>query len=148
MPDSLDFMNEVIDGVLAGSLDAAESLLTSQAYLLNATFATEIIAARESQYIAEGEFHANIALRAQNQCQRTLRTLLEFKNPKRATFIKQQNNLQVTQAEDEKEKGVEPANEVLEHDHESRLDTRAPQEASRSNQDLETVGKIHRPKDS
>jgi hypothetical protein len=41
--------------------------------------------------------------------------LFEYKNLKRATFIKQQNNLQINQAGEEKEKSVKPANKILEH---------------------------------
>lgn len=36
--------------------------------------------------------YAEIALKAQNQSRRTLATLAEIKHPRRATFIKQQNN--------------------------------------------------------
>ena len=64
-----------------------------------------------------------MAFRAQARCNRTLRTLLEFKNPKRATFIKQQNNMQINQANEEKEKTLNPTNKILEVNYESKVGT-------------------------
>lgn len=138
---------DAIKAVHGDSLRVAESMLVSQAYVLNATFNTAITSARKSEYLPSSEYHANLALRAQNQCQRTLKTLLEYKNPKRATFIKQQNNLQINQAEEKKEKNIKPANELLEVDHDARLDTGTPQESIRGNQEVETVGEVHRAED-
>ncbi len=37
----------------------------------------------------------SLALRAQNQSRKTIATLVELKNPKKLTFIKQQNNAQI-----------------------------------------------------
>ena len=147
MMQSFNYIMDSIKAVHGDSLMVAESMLVSQAYVLNATFNTAITSARKSEYLPSAEYHANLALRAQNQCQRTLKTLLEYKNPKRATFIKQQNNLQINQAEEKKEKNVNPANELLEVNHDARLDTGTPQEASRGNQEMETVGEVHRAED-
>ena len=146
--DLLQSFHEVVEAIKAvhgDSLRVAESMLVSQAYVLNALFNTQTASAIKSNYIPEAEMHANIALRAQNQCNRTLKTLLEYKNPKRATFIKQQNNLQINEAE-KSEKNIKPANELLEVNHDARLDTGTPQEASRGNQEVETVGEVHRAK--
>ena len=144
--DVHEFLSEVIGNVNNGDMTAPESLLVNQAYTLNKVFHTQITKAHDSKFIEQGQFHSDMAFRAQAQCNRTLRTLLEYKNPKRALFIKQQNNLQINQASEEKEKSVKPANELLEIDHESRLDTGAPQEAIRGDKTLETVEGIHRPK--
>jgi hypothetical protein len=143
-----DFISEVVSNVNDGDLTAPESLLVNQAYTLNRVFHNQITKAHDSKLIEQGQFHSDMAFRAQAQCNRTLRTLLEYKNPKRATFIKQQNNLQINHANEEKEKSVKPANELLENDHESRLDTRAPQEAIRGDKTLETVERVHRPKNA
>ena len=141
---SFDYVMDSINAVHDDSLKVAESMLVSQAYVLNATFNTAITSARSSEYLPSAEYHSNLALRAQNQCQRTLKTLLEFKNPKRTTFIKQQNNMQINQTEEKKEKNIKPANELLEVNHDARLDTGTPQEAGAGNQEVEAVGKVHR----
>ena len=143
---SIEDVVEAIKSVHGDSLKVAESMLVSQVYTLNALFNTQTASAIKSNYIPEAEMHASIALRAQNQCNRTLKTLLEYKNPKRATFIKQQNNLQINEAENS-EKNIKPANELLEVNHDARLDTGTPQEASRGNQEVETVGEIDRAED-
>ena len=91
--------------------------------------------------------HANIAFRAQSQCNRTLKTLLEYKNPKRsATFIKHQINTlnqQINEAE-KSEKEINLANEILEVNHESRLDPRKTEETIGSDTPLETLGEDDR----
>jgi hypothetical protein len=135
-------VGEAISAVHNDSLKVAESMLVSQVYVLNSLFNAHASAEIKSRYIEEKEMHANIALRAQNQCNRTLKTLLEFKNPKRATFIKQQNNLQINEGDQEKEKKVSPANELLEVNHDARLDPGTPQEAVRGDTTLETVEKV------
>lgn len=145
--ETLHFMNDIVGQVQEGNLGAPESLLITQSYALNAVFHSQIESARRSKLIVEGNYHADIAFRAQAQCNRTLRTLLEYKNPKRATFIKQQNNMQINQAEEKKEKDVKPANELLEVKHE-RLDTGAPAQAGRSDTEMETVGEIHGAEDN
>lgn len=43
-------------------------------------------------YIPQSEALLSIALRAQNQSRKTIAVLADLKCPKRATFIKQQNN--------------------------------------------------------
>jgi hypothetical protein len=139
------FLNEIIGNVNNGDMTAPESLLVNQAYTLNTVFHSFITAASKAEHLEVAQFRADIAFRAQNQCQRTLRTLLEFKHPKRSTFIKQQNNLQVNQSpEKKKEKKVKPANKLLEVNHEARLDTGKTQEAVRVNSELETVGELDR----
>ena len=139
-------LRDINENTFEGDLKMAEAMLMDQAMVLQTIFATHSRAMVKTETISSMEAYGRIALRAQNQCQRTLRTLLEYKNPKRATFIKQQNNLQINEAENS-EKKVEPANELLEIDHESRLDTGTSQEASRGNQEVETVGEIDRAED-
>ncbi len=156
MYSQADFMqsfNYIMDSIKAvhdDSLRGAESMLVSQAYVLQALFNTQATYAIKSTYTPEAEMHANIAFRAQSQCNRTLRTLLEYKNPKRATFIKQQINTlnqQINQTE-KLEKNVNPANKLLEVNHDARLDTGTPQEGVRGDTTLETMGEVHRAKDA
>ncbi len=132
--------------VIEGDLTIAEAMLIDQAQVLQSIFLNMTGLMHTAVYISKMEAYGRMALRAQNQCQRTLRTLLEYKNPKRVTFIKQQNNLQINEAE-KSEKKVKPANELLEHDHESRLDIGKTQETIGSDQEVEAVGKIDRAED-
>jgi hypothetical protein len=143
--DVHNFIDTVTESIINGDMNAAESLLVNQAYTLNAIFHGFIVEANKTQSIEGSKFRADIAFRAQNQCQRTLRTLLEFKSPKRSTFIKQQNNLQVNESsKKKKEKKVNPANELLEENHEARLDTGKAQEAVRTDSEVETLGELDR----
>ena len=147
--DALDFIAQVIDDVNGGDLKAPEALLITQAYTLNALFHKEILAANRETRIDVRRHHADIAFRAQNQSLRNLKTLLEYKNPKRATFIKQQNNAvnqQINQGEQPQEisEKTDSANELLEVNHDARLDPGAPQEAVGSNQKMEALEEIDR----
>ena len=137
---SINELTEYTKVLQSGKMGLVEGMLVSQMVVLNAVFNTKITTARKSDTINEGNYHADIAFRAQALCNRTMRTFLELKSPKRATFFKQLNQ-QFNQGEDEKEKTVKPANELLEIDHDARLDTRTPQEAIGSDTTLETVGK-------
>ena len=130
---------EVIDG----DLSMPEAMLIDQAFVLQAIFVNLTMNMHQAKYIKQMEAYGRMALRAQNQCQRTLKTLLEYKNPKRATFIKQLNQ-QFNQGEVKIEKKVKPANEILEVNHESRLDPRKTAEAIGSDPPLETVGEDNR----
>ena len=67
----------------------AERLLMSQAMLLNSIFTQHTSRMIETNDLDAAEYLSTVALRAQNQCQRTLKTLFEFKNPDRATFIRE-----------------------------------------------------------
>jgi len=142
----LDQLQDRNEEVISGDLSVAEAMLIDQAHVLQALFNKLATQMNSAEYIKQMEAYGRMALRAQNQCQRTLRTLLEYKNPKRTTFIKQQNNLQINQAQ-KPEKNINPANKLLEVNHDARLDTGTPQEAGKSNQKVETVGEIHRAED-
>ena len=56
--------------------------------------------------------------------------------------------MQINQAEEKKEKEINPANKLLEINHDARLDTGAPQKAVRGHTMLETMGEVHRAKDA
>ena len=145
-PTMLDQLKQSNKDVIEGDLTIAEAMLIDQAHVLQSIFLNMAKWMHTADYISGVEAYGRIALRAQNQCQRTLKTLLEYKNPKRTMFITQQNNLQINEAE-KSEKKVNPANELLEVNHDTRLDTGTPQEAGRGNQEMETVEKIDRAKD-
>ena len=137
------------ESVSEGDLRRVEAMLLDQAHVLQAVFTNFTKRMADAEYVVQLDAYARIALKSQNQCRQTLATLGELKNPKRATFVKQQNNAvnqQINQAENQKfpEK---PSNELLEELPHERLDTRAPEAASSVNQNLEAVGEVHRTKD-
>ena len=142
-------LQEINVQVMNGDLSCAEALLIDQAYVLQSIFSNYPARMTNAEYLSQIDTYSKIALRAQNQCQRTLKTLLEYKNPKRTTFIKQQNNATNQQINDGElkeipKKEIKPANELLEVNHDSRLDTRETQEAITVDTELETVGEIDR----
>jgi hypothetical protein len=144
-----DRLREVNAAVIDGDLSIAEALLIDQALVLQSIFSNNTAKMANAKYLSQIEAFSKIALRAQNQCQRTLKTLLEFKNPKRTTFIKQQNNATNQQINEGKlkeipEKEINPANELLEVNHETRLDTGKMQETIRTDSEVETVGELDR----
>ena len=144
-----DRLKEINSDVIDGDLTIAEALLIDQTLVLQSVFSNFTAKMANAKLLSQVEAFGKIALRAQNQCQRTLKTLLEYKNPKRTTFIKQQNNATNQQVNDGKlkeipEKEIKPANELLEVNHEARLDTGKTKETVKVNSELETVGELDR----
>ena len=142
-------LKEVNAAVIDGDLSIAEALLIDQAIVLQSVFSNFTAKMGNANHLSQIEAFGKIALRAQNQCQRTLKTLLEYKNPKRTTFIKQQNNATNQQINDGNlkeipEKETDPANKLLEVNHETRLDTGKTQETVTVDSELETVGELDR----
>jgi hypothetical protein len=142
-------LREQIDQVLEGDLSRSEAMLITQAHVLQEVFTNFTSRTANAEYLSQAEAYSKIALRAQNQCQRTLKTLLKFKTPKRTTFIKQQNNATNQQVNEGKlkeipEKEINPANELLEENHEARLDTGKKKETVRTDSEVETVGELDR----
>ena len=147
-----DRLKDINADVLDGDITIAEALLIDQAIVLQSFFSNYTSKMVNAEYLSQVEAYSKIALRAQNQCQRTLRTLrtlLEFKHPKRTTFVKQQNNAtnqQINESELKEfpEKKVKPANELLEQNHEARLDTPETKEAVTVDSEVETLGELDR----
>ena len=139
-----------------GNLGRSESLLLSQAHTLDALFNTlcERAVSNMGTYLSTTETYMRLALKAQNQCQATLRTLGEIKSPKNVAFVKQANIAQNQQVNNNQPKDmVKPRvrktknqqNEVLENDDGKRLDGRAEAATERANSELEAVGAVNRP---
>jgi HD superfamily phosphohydrolase len=145
----IETMKTVSNKVKNGNLSNLEEMLVCQTYSLQhlfLTMASRISSTTNPDHI---ELFARFALKAQNQCRSTVATLSEMRNPKRATFVKQQNNAvnqQINQGENSKNLS-NPANELLEKTHGERLDTRETKAPIGTNQDLETVGEVMRCKD-
>ena len=89
---SAELMEAAVDKVKEGDLSGLEEMLTCQAYSLQTIFATMFFKASNVTNADHIDLLSKIGLKAQNQCRATIATLSEMKNPKRSTFIKQQNN--------------------------------------------------------
>ena len=141
----------------SGDLDKVENMLLSQAHTLDSIFTLFITKMAHAKYLEQVETFARIALKAQNQTRQTLATLGELKNPRRTTFIQQQNNAVNQQINHGKyyssndgnknpKNSMDDENELLEVLSSERLDSGTQTTAGRVDQTVETVGKIKRPK--
>ena len=99
-----DGVEETLTKVKSGNLEDLEAILVNQVYVLNGLFNQLVIQGKTS--LAEPavmrslpnhpKTMLNVALKAQTQCRSTVQTIQELKNPKKTTFIKnQQNNLKM-----------------------------------------------------
>jgi len=150
-----NILKEQNERVANGDMTRVEAMLIDQAHTLQAMSTLFTIKMSKSEYLNQTETYSRIALKAQNQCRQTLATLIEMKNPKRATFIKQQNNnvgnqqvnngQPVSQSENSKN-SEKPANKLLEVETCERLDIGTQRETVPANPQLETVGTVDRPK--
>jgi hypothetical protein len=68
-------LRDQIDQVLEGDLSRPEAMLITQAHVLQEVFTNFTSRMANAEYISQLEAFRKIALRAQNQCQRTLKTL-------------------------------------------------------------------------
>ena len=139
-------------GDLAGT-QAVERMLLAQSVVLQSVFAHYMTQASRTDMLPKLQAFADLALKAQNQCRRTLATLAEIRNPRRAQFIKQINNAvnqqvnnSLAAAETRKIPESEPG-KVLEVDHAEgrRLDAGTAALAVSHDADMATVGTFNRP---
>lgn len=159
LADQMDVINERGKAILAGDMELSEVTLISQAQVLDGIF--NLMAQRALQNVGSSlettERYMKLAMKAQSQCRATLETLSEVKNPRVAVFANQANvtsgpqqvnngtpSPAPVQAQEDQQKNETSRNELLEHQDGERLDTRAPSQAGRANQTVETMGKKHR----
>jgi hypothetical protein len=136
-------------------LSELTNMLVTQAYVLQNLFSKMVGMATRCNGEDISKF-VDTALKTQKQCRATIQAIAEIKNPKRATFIKQQTNqaLGHMQVNNGKQLGQEnlsenlenQSNKLLEKTYGERLDFRAAQTSIGINQKLEAVGKINRAK--
>jgi hypothetical protein len=155
----IDQLSAGMDDVWAGDMKRAEAMLYGQAHALQAIFMNFSRRALNQEYQKNLEAFLRMALKAQNQCRMTLETLALIKNPP-VVFAKQANinnggqqqvingaspNLTSTHtgAGAHAAKNISDSNELLEHHHGQRLDTRAQGATSGADPQLETVGEVH-----
>ena len=132
--DAPTVMQGYIDGakkVTDGNTKEIEQMLYTHAKALDYVFYDALSQLADCRMINQIETYSNIAFRAQNQSRKTLLALMELKTPRRATFIKQQNNAITQQVNNEVksnpknfENPEKVANELLEIKYEQRMDTR------------------------
>lgn len=121
-----------------------EAMLLSQAQTLNVFFHRCLSQAGDSEWRPHMQTMSDLALRAQSNCRKTLATLVEIKNPKRTTFIKQQNNAIGNQQINNLENLTNSANEVLSEAKHESLDDRSKEKTITINSAMETMETIDR----
>ena len=129
---------------------AMERHLWSSAMLLQNLAVVWAMYATRAECTEQLDIYARLALKAQNQQRQTLRTLAEIRNPRRATFIKQQNqavNQQVVNSPVAPETGKirDLTATGLLGVADERVDFRAPTLAVGHDANLATVGAFDRP---
>lgn len=150
---------DAIDGqaqqVRNGEMGRAEEMLVSQAHTLDMMFSVmtqRAVANMNAGHMQATDTYMRIALKAQSQCRSTLEALSEIKNPRTATFIKQQNVAGQQQVNNGQptahEKNITPTNELLEAQYGERLDTGAAAASGAVNPKLATVAAIDGAKDA
>lgn len=126
-----------------GITQEVEQMLMTQAKVLEDFFHKTLNKLMGIDVMKNAAIIADIALRAQNQSRKTLIALAEIKNPRRATFIKQQNNAVNQQVNNsiksKSEKIKKVANELLEVKNEQRLGTRTTASPITNDSQVETV---------
>ena len=133
-----------VNEVHSGSMKRPEAMLLCQAHTLDALFNNVAQKSHAQSHMPHCESYMRLALKAQAQCRSTLESLATIKNPP-VIFAKQAN---INNGNQQINNGV-PAhageiknqtNELLEHTHGERLDTRTKSETIGINSDLEAVG--------
>jgi hypothetical protein len=164
----IDGLSEGIGRMADGDMSRPEAMLFAQAHSLQTMFVVLARRANQQTTMNNTEAFMRMALKAQNQCRMTLETLATLKNP--PVVIARQANInnggqqQVNNGPPPEQAAHPPKNlrgraqprahatktksektELLESQHEQRLDTRAPRTAGSTDPNLETVGTVHRP---
>ena len=142
--------------IQAGDMSSVEAMLYGQAMTLQTMFTNLARRAVTQEYLKQYQTYTMLAFKAQAQCRATLEALVEIKNPRPVSFVKQANiangpqqvNNASTQA------GTRPPahfahahagqntgqkNELLEHQHGNYLDTGAQGTAGGADTHLEAV---------
>ena len=137
-----------IGEVKNGNLADVEAMLYSQAYALNAMFATLMTRANRQEYMPPTQALMSLAFKAQNQSRATLQALVDLKQPRQPTFVKQANIAQGhQQVNNLVEKNQNPQNKLLEGETYD-LDSRPQGKAKIVNSNMEAMGEINRGKNT
>ena len=149
VPSLIEHLRDQGAAVNRGDLTQAEAMLMNQATALQSLFARLAERGMACTGLAQFEADMRLALRAQSQCRSTLEALATIKNPP-VIFAKQANMTTGPQqinngvaASRTQENEIEP-NKLLEAQHGNYLDTGTTGATIGGNQEMETVGAIHR----
>jgi hypothetical protein len=152
--DSPAVMQELVNSyknIQKGNISEIEQMLISQAKALDYVFCDALNKLVDLDMVNHIELFTNIAFRSQNQCRKTLAVLAELKNPRRATFIKQQNNAVNQQINNQpmpnSEKKEKVANELLKERKHAQLDKGRTPETINIDSNMAALEKVHGPKD-
>lgn len=143
-----DDIKKNINPIQHGDTAQIASILYGQTLALDDFFNRMMIKAAAAKELPYVQIVVSLALKAQNQCRTTLATLAEIKSPRRATFIKQQNNA-VTQLVnngqqvEQSQKYLNSKNELLTETPHETLDNGGARKAITINSPLATVGAIN-----
>ena len=147
-----------------GDLSTLEAMLISQATALQTVFTSLVCRAQVQTQQRHLEAFMGLAFKAQAQSRATISALVDLKNPRQATFVKQANIANGPQQVNNRagadgsahvhghahaEKSAPEQNKLLEADHGQpggRMDTRAAQAAKQGNQAVETMESVYRAK--
>jgi hypothetical protein len=133
-----------IGEVKQGNLSDVEAMLYSQAYALNVMFATLMTRANRQEYMPPTQALMSLAFKAQNQSRATLQALVDLKQPRQPTFVKQANISQGhQQVNNLAEKNQSSQNKLLEGETYD-LDSRPQAKTKGIDSKVEAVGKVHR----
>lgn len=123
--------------VKKGNLLEVEAILLSQAQTLNVFFHKCLSQVSDLDMVNHFQVFSDLAMKAQNNCRKTLLTLAEIKNPKQPTFIKQQNYaIGNQQVNNNSENLKNNSNEVLCEVQHAKLDDRSTEKTITINPSL------------
>lgn len=133
--------------LIEGNTREIEMTLLSQAQTLNVLFHRMLTQISSMEMVNQIQVFADIALRAQNQSRKTLAVLADLKHPRRATFIRQQNNAINQQVNNGSQiKNCEnPTNELVSKVKHEKVDNGRKIKAVSINKKSATVVTLHRP---
>ena len=152
----MDDLEGSIHAVKAGDLSHLEAMLLAQATALQTLFTTFAIKASRQQHLPNHQVFMTMAFKAQAQSRATLQTLVELKNPRQPTFVKQAN---IAHGPQQVNNGAAPAptvshaeksatrkNKLLEPNHaqEDRVVAGAKSTPSRADPAMATLDGVHR----
>lgn len=153
--ESVKVIQDTASKAIDGSTDEIVEMLVGQATALNAIFneLARRAALNMGEHMNATESYLRLALKAQGQCRATLEALVEIKHPRQLAFVKQANIAHGHQQVNNGPKAIsEPRaeenriqpNELLEIEHESRMDPGTTGAAIRSDPAMATLEKINR----
>jgi hypothetical protein len=159
LQEVLNVMNDNAKQVKEGKLDYLESMLTSQATVLNSIFTDFARRAVVAPNVPQLEVYLRMAFKAQSQCRTTIEAIGELKFPKQATFIRQANIANQQQVNNglchspsdvnprASKKNLTPSNELLTETLHAKLDKGRTRKPSKTYSRVEAVGVFNRSKD-